>query len=130
MTDKITKALETVNELHGETLKKLDDDLPLVGYLITVSAILRSEGREEWAEKIGIAASKINEMQNHIRILQEIVREDMKELVQYRAENEKLRAALVKTLDYIDDPYDEFYIELGQLLESLEAAALKETGDE
>lgn len=27
MTDKITKALETVNELHGETLKKLDDDI-------------------------------------------------------------------------------------------------------
>ena len=26
MTDKITKALETVNELHGETLRKMDDD--------------------------------------------------------------------------------------------------------
>ena len=30
MTDKITKALETVNELHGETLKKLDDNIQTV----------------------------------------------------------------------------------------------------
>ena len=64
------------------TTNKSEDDMPLVGYLITVGEILRFEGRKAWADNISKAASKINKMQDEI---------------------EKLRAALKPFADAADD---------------------------
>ena len=63
---------------------KSEDDLPFVGYLITVSEILRYEGREAWAENISKAASKINEMQKDIEKYKAIASKAIQEQIDVR----------------------------------------------
>ena len=63
---------------------EFEDDLPLVGYLITVSEILRYEGREAWAENISKAASKINEMQKDIEKYKAIASKAIQEQIDVR----------------------------------------------
>lgn len=63
---------------------EFEDDLPLVGYLATVSAILRHEGREAWAENISRAASKINEMQKDIEKYKAIASKAIQEQIDVR----------------------------------------------
>ena len=66
------------------TTNKSEDDLPFVGYLITVSEILRYEGREAWADNINKAASKINEMQKDIEKYKAIASKAIQEQIDVR----------------------------------------------